>query len=74
MTIKSDGEVAMCGQDFNNEIVLGDAKKETLHDIWNGQKYAEFRRQHIEVKPGIKCTERCDMNMVGQLLKMPVLA
>lgn len=68
MTIKSNGEVAMCMEDFNNEIILGDAKKESLYDIWNGEKYFQFRNDHFNVQPGIKCTEQCDMQLVGSLL------
>ena len=33
MTVKSDGKVAMCMEDYNNEIVLGDANIESLYDI-----------------------------------------
>lgn len=65
MTIKSNGEVAMCMEDFNNEIVLGDANKESLYDIWNGQKYNQFREDHFNLTPGLKCTEKCDMGMIG---------
>lgn len=69
MTIKSDGKVAMCMEDFNNDIILGDAKKETLYDIWNGEKYMKFRRDHFAVAQGIKCSEECDMKMVGEYFK-----
>lgn len=69
MTIKSNGEVAMCMEDFDNEIILGDAKKDTLNDIWNGEKYNQFRNDHIYIKKGIKCTERCDMKVVGHFLQ-----
>ncbi len=65
MTVKSNGEVAMCMEDFNNEIVLGDAKKDSLYDIWNGETYHRFRADHIDRVRGIKCTERCDMKIVG---------
>jgi len=67
MTIKSNGEVAMCMEDFNNEIILGDAKKESLYDIWNSQKYAQFRKDHFNLKKGIKCTEECDMKLIGDM-------
>ena len=67
MTIKSNGEVAMCMEDFDNEIILGDAKKDTLYDIWNGDIYQQFRYDHAFNKKGMKCTERCDMNVVGNL-------
>ena len=65
MTIKSNGEAAECVEDFNNEIILGDASKESLYDIWNGQKYAQLRKNHFDMKPGIKCTEQCDMKLIG---------
>ena len=65
MTIKSNGEAAMCMEDFNNEIVLGDVRNESLHDIWNGEKYVQFRKDQFNLKPGIKCTEQCDMKLIG---------
>ena len=34
MTIKSNGESVECVEDFNNEIILGDAKTQSLYDIW----------------------------------------
>lgn len=68
MTVKSNGEVAMCMEDFNNEIILGDANRETLRDIWNGEKYLKFRRDHLNLTPGIKCTEKCDMKLAGSYL------
>lgn len=73
MTIKSNGEVAMCMEDFNNEIILGDVRKEALVDIWNGAKYGKFRREHVDSAPGIKCSQRCDMKMVGDLVGQAVV-
>jgi len=69
MTIKSNGEVAMCMEDFNNEIVLGNAKEDMLYSIWNGEKYHQFRKDHFDLTKGLKCTERCDMKLVGQFLQ-----
>ncbi len=67
MTIKSNGEAAMCVEDFNNEIILGDAKTESLYDIWNGDKYREFREGHFNLTQGIKCTQQCDMKLIGNM-------
>ena len=52
-------------KDFNNEIILGDAREESLHDIWNGGKYQQFRKDHFSLTRGIKCTEQCDMKLIG---------
>jgi len=65
MTIKSNGEAVMCMEDFNNEIVLGDARNESLYDIWNGEKYRKFRQNHFDLAPQIKCTQQCDMKLIG---------
>lgn len=68
MTIKSNGEAAQCVEDFNNEIILGDCRKESLSDIWNGKKYVRFRQDHLNLTPGIKCTEQCDMKLIGNFV------
>ena len=67
MTVKSNGEVAMCMEDFNNEIILGDARRELLRDIWNGARYAQLRGDQVYRARGIKCHERCDMKTAGEL-------
>ena len=67
MTVKSDGEIHMCMEDFNNEIFLGNARKDSLYDIWNGELYSKFRLDHFDLNPCIKCTKECDMPKMGQL-------
>jgi radical SAM protein with 4Fe4S-binding SPASM domain len=68
MTIKSNGESVECVEDFNNEIILGDAKTQTLSEIWNGEKYKKFRNDHLQLTPGLKCTEQCDMRLIGSFV------
>ncbi len=68
MTIKSNGEATMCMEDFNNEIILGDVRKKTLKEIWDGEAYRDFRMAHLENRKGIKCNEQCDMKLIGECL------
>lgn len=68
MTIKSNGEAAMCMEDFNNEIVLGDTHYMTLEEIWNGKAYKKFRMAHIDLCEKMKCNEQCDMKLIGDYL------
>lgn len=68
MTIKSNGEVAMCMDDYNNEIILGDTKIDSLETIWNSNKYMEFRKAHIN-NTCEKCGSRCDLKLINSLLK-----
>lgn len=65
MTIKSNGEVAMCMEDYNNEIILGDVNKDSLYDIWNGNKYREFMNNHFKSNGDTKCHKQCDMKLTG---------
>lgn len=67
MTVKSDGFVTMCMEDYNNEIVLGDANEYSLYDIWNGEGYEKFRRDQFELTPCIKCVDECDMPLIGEM-------
>ncbi len=69
ITIKSDGFVASCMEDYNNEIVLGNANNIDLCDIWNGEEYKKFRNDQFNLTPCIKCTEECDMPLVGKFFK-----
>lgn len=68
MTIKSNGDATMCMEDFNNAIVFGNVNKQSLKEIWEGQEYKKFRKQHVDVCKGIKCNEECDMRLIGEIL------
>jgi MoaA/NifB/PqqE/SkfB family radical SAM enzyme len=69
MTVKSNAEVVMCMEDFNNEIILGDARRESLPDIWNGARYEKFRRDQFNLTGNIKCIGQCDMKLIGNFIK-----
>jgi MoaA/NifB/PqqE/SkfB family radical SAM enzyme len=47
MTVLWDGRVALCCLDYNGEVILGNAAKESLMDIWDGDRYRELRRLHL---------------------------
>ncbi len=68
MTIKSNGEAAMCMEDYNNEIVFGNVRIVSLYDIWNGREYDNFRKRHIYEERPFKCGRECDMKLVGDCL------
>ena len=69
ISIKSNGECCECSEDYNNEIILGDINKQSLVEIWNGKAYEEFRWDHINMDKKIKCTQECDMPLMGEFLK-----
>ncbi len=65
VTPKTNGECAQCVEDSNNEIVLGDARTQSLYDIWNSDANNSFPEDHFNLKPEIMCTEQCDMHLIG---------
>lgn len=48
MVITFDGLVPICCVDYTRKTVLGDAKKTSLSEIWNGQKFLAVRKAFIE--------------------------
>lgn len=61
LAIGSDGMVLFCSNDAYGEYILGDAKKESLYEMWHGEKMQYVRslhKKHIgykEIEPCKKC-------------------
>lgn len=62
LTVMADGNIVPCTQISNNEIVLGNIKENSLEEIWNSEKYKEFRNWHISgnFPKDHKCKKKCD--------------
>ncbi len=57
------GEVFMCCGDWHGEYPLGDAKKDSLHDLWHGKKYDFVRKLHSAGKlEDLPICARCEVN------------
>ncbi len=69
ISIKSNGECCECSEDYNNEIILGDINNQSLIEVWNSKEYIQFRWDHINMDKKIKCTQECDMPLMGEFLK-----
>ncbi|HPN32251.1 MAG TPA: radical SAM protein [bacterium] len=57
-----DGRIAQCHSDYLEGNILGDFNKNTLKEIWNGNKFNELRRlmknyERLKTKP---CNMCCD--------------
>lgn len=55
--LEPDGKVGICRQK-GSEFPIGNIKKNTIQEIWNGQKARSWRREFIEGKP-----KRCSENI-----------
>lgn len=73
MSIRWDGTVVPCCVDLAGEMPLGDVRKESLLDIWNGHRLADMRmkiaNKHYKEIP--LCSS-CDILWKEQILGIPV--
>ena len=71
MTVMADGSVVPCTQDYDCEMALGNAKEQSLKEIWNSDNYMNLRHWHAtgDFPPGHKCAERCDQIKLFSKLK-----
>lgn len=46
LVVQWDGTVVPCCRDYNAVNAVGNVRKQSLREIWNGPAYEEFRRQH----------------------------
>jgi hypothetical protein len=46
LVIGADGLVMLCANDEDNQVVVGDAKTQSIHEIWHGPKLQMARRAH----------------------------
>jgi MoaA/NifB/PqqE/SkfB family radical SAM enzyme len=50
LVINSDLSVSVCCVDWNKKVVVGNAKLNTLEEIWNGPAINEIRSKHLQRK------------------------
>ncbi len=46
LVIGADGLAMICSNDEDNSVVAGDTNRETIHDIWHGEKLGRIRDLH----------------------------
>lgn len=48
LVIGADGLVMKCSNDEENRELIGDIKKETVHQVWHGEKMQAVRAMHLQ--------------------------
>jgi radical SAM protein with 4Fe4S-binding SPASM domain len=51
MMVTYDGRVFLCDEDMANDVILGDLEKESIEEVWNGQRFREILQIIYEGKP-----------------------
>lgn len=48
ITVNWNGATSVCPEDWAWQAIIGDAGKEHIKDIWNGENMFQFRKMHLE--------------------------
>jgi len=64
MMICWDGEVRMCCGDWHGKYIIGDARRDSLKDLWLGEKYSFAREMHRQGKyDKVPPCRTCEINV-----------
>jgi len=63
MVISWNGDVPLCCNDYENRIVLGNVKEQSISEIWGGDKLEKIRQWHINSNfEKISICKECEYN------------
>lgn len=69
-TVHVNGDVVPCDRDWGGENVMGNVFEQGIMDIWNGEKFEEFRRQMKSPEKPAMC-RKCDEGRLVNLRSQP---
>lgn len=66
LSINWDGSVSACCRDYDNMMIVGDIKTQTLHEIWNSSRLDTYRKLLAEMKHELLplCCSCYDLNQL----------
>lgn len=50
MIVLHDGRVSLCCNDYEGKVIMGDLRTQDIMDVWLGEKFQNYRKNHIEDK------------------------
>lgn len=70
ITITASGLVTTCIGDTNEQNILGDVNKQTIKEIWHGEKMQDVRKRHSEHnRLSLSCCKECPEGRIYTLKK-----
>lgn len=52
LSVQHDGSVALCCEDFEGRIALGNVRRQSLEEIWRGSLLQKYRQAHLAGRRG----------------------
>ena len=59
LVIQWDGTIVLCCNDFDNKLVVGDANRQSLLEIWNSSLMRDLRTRHLNGDFGTPICQNC---------------
>ena len=63
IVVNPHGFVVACTADFHKKLEIGDTTKNTLTEIWNGEKFQYLRKKHLDNKLDNLFCDKCINNI-----------
>jgi len=60
LVVSWNGEVPLCCRDYDNNIVLGNLRNQTIKDVWTGEKIEKIRQSHLNGNFEIPLCKDCN--------------
>lgn len=48
MVVLYDGRVALCCDDYDGKVIMGDLSKQTILEVWCGKQFRAYREAHLK--------------------------
>ena len=62
LTVYQDGTVVPCCRDYDGAYPVGNLKKASVNEVWNGELMVRFREQHLQGREQVTICHSCDYN------------
>lgn len=60
LCVNSDGSVSACLMDWNHQLIVGDLRKQSLLEVWNGPAMRQMRIDHLQLhKDNYQACKNC---------------
>ena len=63
-TIMQDGTVVPCCRDYDATIQFGNLRHNSIKEIWNNRKFADFRSKHAAGRNNLPICKNCDYDPI----------
>lgn len=62
LVVLSSGKVALCCQDYDGAVIVGDLTRQTIEEVWSSRTFTRIRELHLAGKGGaIKICRNCNL-------------